>query len=126
MGVLHVCVQAIFGNDVSCSSESQAEKKQKKKYKIKTTDNIKCCQSQQNGYNERQESAQYTAAKCITEVKQANHSIAGIALRPLFNIGGIIGHSLPQKKKAAPAAFFFLGWRALASHCVPIITTYVK
>lgn len=49
MGVRHECVQAIFGNNVSFFSESQTGKKQKKKHKTKTTDNIKDCQSQQNG-----------------------------------------------------------------------------
>lgn len=49
MGVLRECVQALFENNVSRSAESQTEKKQKVKYKTKTTDNTKYCQSQKNG-----------------------------------------------------------------------------
>ena len=48
MGVRRECVQALFGNNVSCSAESQTEKKQKKKHKTKKTDYIKYNQSQKN------------------------------------------------------------------------------
>jgi hypothetical protein len=43
------CVQALFGNNVSCSAVSQTEKKQKKKHKTKKTDYTKHNQPQKNG-----------------------------------------------------------------------------